>query len=259
MKLPKKLAKQHAEALKLVRAGRPLSIPEREFVLTHYHEGAEHMNCVHGAFFTPLNLARDFRIEIPECRRILDLCAGIGALTNAAEGKAEEYVCVELNPNYVEAGRAAVPFAEWVCASAFDVQAYAHLGPFDVVISNPPFGRIPAPGFEGKYTGPLFEYKLIELAKQLGARDGVFILPQESAPFSYSGRQGYLDRSEDERPRRFREQTGIRMQPNCGIDTATYRGEWRGVAPLCEIVVCDFEEEAEEASPEERRQTEMPF
>lgn len=49
------------------------------------------------------------------------------------------------------------------------------------------------------------------------------------------------------------------MQPNCGIDTAGYRGEWRGVAPLCEIVVCDFEEEAEEASPEERRQTEMPF
>lgn len=40
----------------------------------------------------------------------------------------------------------------------------------------------------------------------------------------------------------FSAQTGIDLQPNCGIDTATYLKDWKGVSPLCEIVIADFRE-----------------
>lgn len=240
-KLSKAAAKAHKAALELVRAGRRLTLPEREQVLAGFHEGAEHMNGLAGAFFTPAGLANDFSLEVPERPRILDLCAGIGALSYACEHKAEHFVCVERNAAYVEVGRAVLPSATWVHASVFDVDAYAHLGPFDVVISNPPFGAVKADGFTGKYTGGLFEYRVIELASRL-ARYGVFIVPQESASFRYSG-QPCFDGRENDRARKFREQTGIVMEPNCGIDTAMYRGDWKGVSPVCEIVCCDFSPE----------------
>ena len=238
MKLAKAQAKLHKQAVALARAGRRLTLAERDFVLANFHEGAEHMHGLAGAFFTPAGLARDFAIEVPKRGRILDLCAGIGALSFACEWDDTEHVCVEINPAYVEIGRAVMPDATWACASAFDVAAYERLGPFDCVISNSPFGQIPAAGFEGAYTGGLFEYRLIEIASRL-APYGVFIVPQMSAPFRYSGVPCFENR-EDERARRFREQTGIVMEPNCGIDTAVYRSEWRGASPLCEIVCCDF-------------------
>lgn len=240
MKLSKQAAKLHCEAIELVRSGRRLTLDERDFILDNFHEGAEHMNGLAGAFFTPEGLARDFSIEVPECRRVLDLCAGIGALSFACRHKAPEIVCVELNPAYVEVGRAVMPDATWVQVSAFDVDAYARLGPFDAVISNPPFGQITAEGFEGSYTGGLFELRLIETASRL-APYGVFIVPQMSAPFRYSGRPVF-EADEDDRVRRFREQTGIVMGPNCGIDTSVYKADWKGASVICEIVCCDFSE-----------------
>lgn len=242
VKLPKRMAKRHAEAVGLARSGRRLTLDERARVLADFHEGAEHMNGLAGAFFTPASLARDFAIEVPECTRILDLCAGIGALSYACADRAAEIVCVEINPAYVEVGRAVVPSATWIVASVLDIEAYAAHGPFDCIISNPPFGRIPADGYRGSYTGGSFEYQVIEVASRL-APYGVFIVPQESAPFRYSGRRCFEHR-EDARARRFREQTGIVMEPSCGIDTSHCRGEWRGVAPLCEVVCCDFSERA---------------
>jgi SAM-dependent methyltransferase len=237
VKIPKQAAKLHNQALALTRESRRLTLDERAFVLAHFHEGAQHMNGLAGAFFTPPGLARDFALEV--CgRRVLDLCAGIGMLSDAADNGERSFVCVERNPDYVEVGRQAMPDATWVCASAFDLDAFAHLGPFDCVISNPPFGQVPAEGYVGTYTGSRFEYRVVETASRL-APYGVFIVPQMSAPFRYSG-QTCFRKDEDEACRRFREQTGIRMEPNCGIDTAAYRGEWKGVSPLCEIVCCDF-------------------
>lgn len=42
----------------------------------------------------------------------------------------------------------------------------------------------------------------------------------------------------------FREQTGLALEPNCGIDTSIYRDEWHGTSPQVEIVCCDFYETA---------------
>jgi predicted RNA methylase len=237
VKIAKDAAKRHRAALDLVRSGRRLTLDEREQVLADFHEGAEHMNSLAGAFFTPDGLARDLAIEVPECDRLLDLCAGIGALSHAARDRAREVVCVEVNPQYAEVGRVVVPDATWICADALDPSTWAHLGPFDVVISNPPHGRVP--GSRG--SGP-FEYRAIEAASR-HARYGVFLIPQESAPFTYSGRRDFQHRREREPRHRsllFQERTGLVLDPGCGVDTATYRTEWRGASPLCEIVTCDF-------------------
>lgn len=242
-KLSKIQAKKHKEALALVRSKRPLTLDERDFVIENYHEGAEHMNGLVGAFFTPEGLARDFAIEVPDGCRVLDLCAGIGMLSYQVEDKAKSIVCVERNHAYVEVGRAVLPKATWVEADVFDVAAYEKFGPFDVVISNPPFGAIPVDGFEGSYTGGKFELKLLELASRLGARYGVFLLPQQSTPFRYSGKPEFKEQ-EDEHLRKFREQTGVTMEMNCGFDTTSYLKDWKGVAPVCEIVTCEFDPKA---------------
>lgn len=249
MKLSKAQAKLHSEALGLVEASssRRLTLDERAFVLEHYHEGATHMNGQAGAFFTPLALARDFSLHVSG-RRIVDLCAGIGALAIAClDDDVVDVVCIELNPEYARVGRAVVPEARWIIGSVFDPDIIRQVGRVDVAISNPPFGAIPASGFEGKYTGGLFEYRVIEVASRVSCH-GVFIIPQGSAPFAYSGRPGFVH-AESERSRRFTEQTGIVMEAGIGVDTAIYRNTWKGVSPLCEIVVCDFEATLERVEP----------
>lgn len=246
-KLSKAQAKAHREALALVAESksRRLTLDERWQVLESFHEGATHMNGAAGAFFTPSGLARDFSLEVPSTGRIVDLCAGIGALSFHASDRDEtrdgrlSFVCVERNPDYVEVGRAVMPDATWICASVFDLGAYTHLGPFDFAISNPPFGAIKADGFEGAYTGGLFEYRVIEVASRI-ARDGAFIVPQMSSPWRYSGVPCF-ERNESERALAFRTQTGIVLDTGVGIDTSHYRTEWKGVSPLCEVVTCSFE------------------
>ncbi|MBF6331892.1 hypothetical protein [Nocardia transvalensis] len=111
---------------------------------------------------------------------------------------------------------------------------------FDTVISNPPFGRatrtVNAPG----YRGPRFEYHAIAVSAQV-ARRGVFLLPQSSAPFRYSGRPGMEHDHADEEYRRFHTSTGITLEPSCGIDPSQYREHWHQPAIETEVVTCDFE------------------
>ena len=240
MKLTKPQIKAHREAMALVDCGRRLKDDEREFILDNFQEGATNINSAAGAFFTPRGLARDFAIEVDGGNtgksRCIDLCAGIGSLSYAVQQKVGSLVCVEMNPEYARIGKRIVPDAEWIVASVFEM---GDLGRFRWAISNPPFGAIPAHGFKGKYTGSQFEYRVIELASRM-AEFGAFILPQGSAPFRYSGQQSFAS-EESDKARKFREQTGIVMEPNCGINTSIYRNEWRGVSPVCEIVVCEFE------------------
>lgn len=238
MKLTKAQIKAHGEACALVDADRPLKDDEKEFILDNWNEGATHINSAAGAFFTPRGLARDLAVEV-NGGRCIDLCAGIGSLAYAVEEKVDGLVCVEINAEYARVGKRIVPQAEWIVCSAFDPRVRA-LGQFTWAISNPPFGKIPSAGYEGTVTGSDFEYRLIEIASRL-AQLGVFILPQVSAPFRYSGQQRY-EQVESDKARRFREQTGILMEVGCGVDTSIYKGEWRGVAPTCEIVVCEFEQ-----------------
>lgn len=109
-----------------------------------------------------------------------------------------------------------------------------------VAIASPPFGNLKRAGKAPRYSGPSFEYHVIDIAADL-ARYGAFIVPAGSAPFRYSGQQNYEPRQTDGY-KRFAEQTGLSLGANCGIDCSVYADDWRGVAPKVEIVTCEFEE-----------------
>jgi hypothetical protein len=246
-KLTKEQAKLHQEAAQLVTLARDLTEDEREFVLTHWQESASTRNVLDGAFFTPLGLAREMQIDVSG-RRIIDLCAGIGRLAWAARDTdwervngmpPRELVCVERNPDYVAVGRKVLPEARWICADVLDVPGLG-LGEFDCAISNPPFGPLARSGNAPGYTGRRFEYHVMAVAAQV-ARYGAFIVPQQSAPFRYSGvPQSRHER--DEECQQFEAQTGIEMHFNVGIDTADWDGDWHQVKPRVEIVIAHFPE-----------------
>lgn len=68
----------------------------------------------------------------------------------------------------------------------------------------------------------------------------MFLIPQASAPFRYSGQPCFQHDTGDEHYQRFSEQTGITLTPSCGIDTSYYREDWHAVSPTVEVVNCDF-------------------
>jgi hypothetical protein len=252
-KLTKAEAKAHGEALTLLEKDE-LTDDDRIFIMENWQESANHVNSIAGAFFTPHGLAMDAALDVYYGEgRIIDLCAGIGSLSLAAwwrgyydrrdSGKTLEMVCVELNPEYVALGRKMLPEAEWICGSIFDLP---DLGHFTQAISNPPFGNIKTGGdWKGKYTGSKFEYRTIEIASQI-ADCGMFIVPQQSAGFRYSGAAYYQHSDSGEFTNReyakFAEQTGIRLDAGVGVDTSVFDDAWHGVSPRVEIAIADFTE-----------------
>lgn len=240
-KLTKPQIKKHEQARRLIDRGN-LSHEETLFVFENYMEDAECINSKHGAFFTPFGLANDFTLQIPykyeKKIKIIDLCAGIGVLSYAASLDTCNIICVEINPDYVEVGRKLLPQATWICGDALDPHLLDSLGHFDFAMANPPFGNIKS-DYRKAYSSGKFEYMIIEAASRI-ADKGAFIIPQMSAPFRYSGTPNHVWLEEGS-ARRFENKTGIELEFNVGIDTTTYKEDWHGVTPLCEIVCCDFE------------------
>lgn len=241
-KLTKKQSNLHNQALVLL-SKENLSLEDKDFIFENWNEGANHINGEAGAFFTPLNLAFDFAIDVSKEGRIIDLCAGIGILSYAVLGRNWhdkenlEIVCIESNPDYVEVGKKLVPEATWICADVMDVLDM-NLGHFDNAISNPPFGNISRSKDAPRYQGKDFEYHVIDIASKL-ADFGTFILPQMSAGFNYSGRP-YYERQKEGKAVKFQNLTGLYFEAGCGVDTNIYLDQWKGVSPMCEIVCVEF-------------------
>lgn len=243
-KLTKAQAKAHTQACDLLT--KPvLSEDDKEFVFRNWQESATHVNGADGAFFTPYDMAFDFALDVGGSR-VIDLCAGIGMLSYAVwyraqfDGAEINVTCVERNPDYVAAGKKLLPSATWIQADVFDVLDMG-LGHFDYAISNPPFGKIKREKNAPRYTGAEFEFHVIDIAAHLADR-GTFIVPQMSAGFNFSGRNGY-ERQTSGKAFAFQEMTGHYFEGGCGVDTAYYQKEWRGVSPLCEIVCVEFDAE----------------
>lgn len=245
-KLTKEQSKKHQQCLELINSDKALTWEEKDYIIENYQESYAQLNSLSGAFFTPEGLARDFNLEVPENTEIVDLCAGIGCLSLwALRMKHPKSIkCVELNPDYIEVGKRILPEAEWVKSDALDFcdalsktqQSFGIDRTFDVAISNPPFGRIKtSDNTTCIYTGGDFEFKIIEKS-MLIARYGVFIVPQMSSPFKYSGERFYQTLSTGKAVE-FMKQTGINLEPNCGIDTSIYKNEWKGVSVICEVLL----------------------
>jgi hypothetical protein len=239
MKLTYAQAKAHEHASELLT--QPLlTDEERCFVLEHWRAGARHINSLAGAYFTPSGLARDLACEVG-AGSIIDLCAGIGTLTFHARRWAQpdqRIICVEINPDHVAVGQKILPYATWMCCDIFDLPDVGH---FSCALSNPPFGRTSRSGRSPRYQGKRFEYHVIDIASDL-ADYGVFLIPQESTPFRYSGKPEFSQVPEDRIPdyREFRRRSHIEFEMNCGFDTSQYLDDWNGVAPTTEIVITDF-------------------
>lgn len=245
-KLTKAETKNHNKILDLIHSDKPLSHDEKLFVLENFHEGSSTNNSALGAFFTPIDLAYDFALETHYGESVVDICAGIGMLSFACRdvrGSHEpikHHVCLELNHTYYQIGKRIVPEADWILGDALMFETEQK---FDLAISNPPFGKIKTSDYDGLfYKGAEFEYKIIEKAAQI-AEYGVFILPQHSANFRYSG-SPYFKFESSTKFDKFKEQTGIDFEPNLGIDTSIYLDMWKGVKPLCEIVIMNRERDS---------------
>jgi hypothetical protein len=257
LKLTKKQTKKHNEAVEILKKD-VLSFEDKLLVLENWHEGDENNNSAAGAFFTPYYLARDFKLEIYNGKnRIIDLCAGIGALSLPhyeyciMEGIEPDITCVELNFKYIEIGKKILPKAKWIQASALDLDYLKTLGTFNQVISNPPYGKIktaqPIDSNELlKYKGSEFEFNLIDVASNI-AEYGSFLIPQGSTPFKYSGNRYFEDlRTEDDGSRlgrkvkKFIKETELEYQFGVGVDTSYFKNDWKGVKVICEIVNFDF-------------------
>jgi len=240
MRLSKAKSIEHTKALKILEQN-ILSWDDKLYVLEHYQEGATNMNSLAGAFFTPQGLARDFELSV-NGTNIVDMCAGIGTLAFYVYHRGKEYyeakdkkmcmTCIELNAEYVEAGKKILPEATWIHGDITDINIITQLTgkDFDCVISNPPFGAVKtASDLDLNYLRAEFEYKVVEIASRIAKR-GSFILPQESTPYRYSGYVGY-SKQKTQKYEIFRKQTGIEFEFNCGIDTHGYYHDWHGVKP----------------------------
>jgi len=234
--LTKAQLKQHAIACELLEQDH-LTFADREFVLENWRADANHNVRQAGAFFTPLGLAEAFADECNGAQTVIDLCAGIGALAyhRWRRDQPKRLVCVERNPAYVAVGKKVLPEAEWIQA---DVFALPDLGHFDLAVSNPPFGKLTRNRNGPRYRGNAFEFHVIDIASTL-ADQGVFLIPQPSASFQFSGERGW--RTADHRAyERFQRETGITLSPGYGLDTSTWLSEWRGAKPNVESVRAEF-------------------
>lgn len=244
-KLTKQQAKMHRKACEILEQ-ETLTEDEKLFVLVHWHEGADRPVNESGTFFTPSSFAGDFAIDVHRHGRVLDVCAGIGALSyfvllrDTYEQNIKEHVCIELNPRFVEIGKKIVPEATWICADVFDL-AELDLGHFDCVFGNPPFGKNGRTSHKGKRFD--FELSVIDLVSKF-ANYGAFIIPQTSAPFQYSGRHCYEDRLTP-KAKKFVEQTSLELVAGVGIDTAIFANDWKSTSIITEVVTVDFDEHRE--------------
>lgn len=237
-KISKRQAKLHTQACDYLASDKPLTDDQKEFILENWNEAATSLNTDLGAHFTPLNMAMDVAFDVwgP---KVLDLCAGIGALSLAAVWRGQvnesDITLIEFNPSYIEVGRRLLPEARWIEADVFTLPSLG-LGRFDTVVSNPPFGRhvkisTPPP----RYTGGEFDLAVIDLASDYCDR-GVFIVPQRHAPFRYSGQQCFR-RDETGPVGKLIEQTGLHLDVGIGVDTSIYRDAWKTTSVTCEVVV----------------------
>lgn len=244
MKLTKPQIKQHEAALKLLDKDK-LTYDEKLQVYSDWIPAYSEQIGKIASYFTPFEVARDFQLCF-DGKNVVDLCAGIGMLSflhyhfNSFQFQAD-ITCVERNPTFVEVGKKLFPEANWVCADVLDRNVIKSLGHFDAAISNPPFGNIKSATDSSwlKYTGSEFDYKVIDVAAHI-AGSGAFILPQMSAPFMYSGEREFRW-EKAAKYKKFNKDTGIDLEPNCGIDLAYAHDMWVGTAITCEIVQCDFD------------------
>jgi predicted RNA methylase len=251
-KLTRRELAAHQAAIALIDSERPLTLAEIEQCFSDWHEGATSNQTEASAFFTPVDMASDMRLEMPNYGTFVDLCAGTGRLAYFAGGQAsypefrpryDRMICVERNPEYVRIGKRLFPDAEWICGDALDPAVIRQIGKVDVAFCNPPFGTTTKSEHAApRYRGAEMDLKIMDLAATL-APSCWAIVPRDRAPWDYRG-----NRQASKRADAFTAATGLGVHRFASLDCNAYREGWRGVSPSVEIVGFGEEYEAERAT-----------
>lgn len=246
-KLTKAEWKSHAAAVALLDKGRALTDAECKQVFRDWNPGAVNDQTSNGVFFTPVELAQDFHLEIPQSGTVVDLCAGTGTLAYFGTGRHwyeqtrprfERIICVERSPAFVAVGKRLLPEATWICGDVLDADVWKKIGAVDFAFCNPPFGRMMQSLFDApRYDGAEAEFKVLDVAAML-APSGAAIIPRQSAPFDSIGS---FDRRPSAKYAAFQKAVGVTLDGGVGIDPEYHRSGWKGVSPSVEIVAWDFE------------------
>lgn len=239
--------------------GHPYDVAERiDFIYENFNPAIAGNNITEGGvFFTPYGLAQDNAVFSPRSGHIVDVCAGIGILSyrlqqmDTNDKTIKSITCIELDEKFCEIGKRLLPQAKWICANVFDKGLWEDLVKdlpdkrFDLMVSNPPFGvdqnknKVGWLNFQGER-----DLQVLELCLRY-AKNGSFILPTGSVPFSYSGRPYYEDKP-DRYSRKFKrflkancEEFKFTMQCD-GIDTSIYKDEWKNMSGSIVTEVADI-------------------
>jgi Predicted RNA methylase len=236
-RISKRESANHNKVMELIHSDKQLTQDDKEFIFNNYQGDGIGAT---GAFFTPEMLAWDFILDAGCSGDCIELCAGIGRLSyyQFLRNNPSHITCVELNPEYVQIGKRVLPEAEWITGDALQ---YTPDRFYRVAYGNPPFGNInTSQAYTGRYTGSEFEYKIIDRARYYASM-GVWIVPQGSAGFKYSGHSYYDDSVQTPKYHRFNRETGLVLTPGVGIDTSIYRDEWHATKVICESVIVDYD------------------
>jgi hypothetical protein len=230
MKLTKPESKAHEEALKIAAQDR-LSEDEKEFVLKFFHPGANHNIGVHGVFFTPLALAHDLAAVHGGGGRMIDACAGIGALAWSLlcqrGAEISELVCIELNPEFARIGRKILPEAQWITGDVFAELPRA--GVFDSGVSNPPFGAMQVAHRDWPKAA---HFGVIDLLTRHTRQGASVIIPANDC--SPSNPSKSFARFSAKYPLAFLQPAAVDVR----VAIAEGGQRWKGAAPTC--AVCDL-------------------
>lgn len=248
-------SKLHTEAEALLGLERALTQDEVELVYRNWTPMAASNVTKNAAFFTPADLARGMMLYCADEGDVLDLAAGIGMLSWSAliesgnYGKHLHITAIELNPEYVAVGRKLLPQVKWINRSIFGLELLRDLlkqngGPFDAVISNPPFGTAPAGSPEArwlKYHGPL-HMMAAEVSLYMAPR-AIFILPETDTPYQRSTGEGGALKPVNKTSKNLRQWQktfpDVYIGPSC-IDTDD--AEWQGASPHVQMVTLEVDD-----------------
>ncbi len=248
MKIPKAELKKQRELYNQICTGTTFTEEFIDKVYEEFNPAIADNLSENGVYFTPPDYAYDVALFAYRHGHVLDLCSGIGMLTRALhvrdhyDKNIKSYTAIELNPKFVEIGKKLMPDVNWICADVYDKNLLDSLVKdlpdkrFDLIISNPPFGHDQVD--KSKYNWLNFtgqrDLMAVEICLRY-AKNGYFILPSGSVPFSFSGRPYYEDKPDrySQKVKRFlKANKELKFNMTCDAIDSTVYSEWMNLGKI---------------------------
>lgn len=171
-KLSKQEVKLQREILDLINSDKKLTDDDRYYIYENFNPGYLSDVTERGVFFTPIGLAQDLAVFTPKYGKIAVVCSGIGILSyrlldmNYYHGKINSITLMEMSLEYLRITKRLLTVMKncqgkeyeinFVQANVFDKNVWHNFtdlsattsyneratSKFNVIVSNPPYGRL---------------------------------------------------------------------------------------------------------------------